>query len=98
MINVSIELDEAEVVARNLELLGALNRYIFATPEVLDRLPDNFRLVILPEDDPQLSWYHLDLLHKQGNQSKPVVIVRIRRSLPIDFSRTRPEVLVPLAV
>ena len=98
MVNVKIELDEAEVVARNLELLGALNRYIFATPEVLDRLPDDFRLVILPEDDPQLSWYNLELLHEQGDQSKPVVIVRLRQSLPVDFSLVRPEVLVPLAV
>ncbi|MBI3764177.1 MAG: hypothetical protein HY260_20235 [Chloroflexi bacterium] len=98
MVEIKIELDEVAVVNRNLELQTAFNNYIFANPDVLDRLPDRFRLVILPEDDPQLCWYNLDLLTKQGDQNKPVVIVRMRRGGQIDFAQSRPEVLVPLAV
>ena len=98
MVEITIALDEVAVVNRNLELQAMFNEYIFANPDVVDRLPDKFRLVILPEDDPQLSWYNLALLREQGDQDKPVVIVRMRRSGRIDFAQSRPEVLVPLAV
>ena len=97
MVEIRIELDEAAVVQRNLDLQAAFNNYLVANPEVLDRLPPKFRLVILPDDDPQLSWYNLNLLGKQGDQSKPVVIVRLRQSGRIDLEEAQPEVLVPLA-
>jgi hypothetical protein len=97
MVEIKIELDETAVAQRNLELQAAFNSYLVANPAVLDRLPSQFRLVILAEDDPQLSWYNLNLLGSQGDPAKPVVIVRLRQSGQIALDEITPEVLVPLA-
>jgi hypothetical protein len=37
-----------EMFERNLELQTAFMRYILDQPDILDQLPDDFRLIILP--------------------------------------------------
>ena len=82
---------------RNAKLLFDLMRHILAHPDILDRLPDNFQLVILPKDDPELLQYNLALLESHDTAGKPVVFVRMASSKRVDFERSQPSVYVPLA-
>ena len=53
-------------------------RYLLDNPQVFDALPDDFELVILPDDDPDVRLYNLDLLDRYGSEGKPVVFARVR--------------------
>ena len=39
-----------DVVERNIALTGELVRYLLEQPQVLSSLPDDFELIILPDD------------------------------------------------
>jgi hypothetical protein len=86
------------VVERNIALLGDLMRYLLAEPQILNSLPDNFELVILPEDDPEMRQYNLELLDAYGSEGKPVVFVRMKSGKETDFKRAHPSLYVPLIV
>src|SRR3990172_2085457 len=89
------KLTEDEIIQRNLDLQTAFNNYIFDHPEVLDKLPNSFRLVILPQDDPELSLLNLHMLSKRQKRDKPVVIVLMRSSGRISIT-AQPDVFLPL--
>jgi len=86
-----------KVVERNIRLLDRFTRYILAHPEILDNLPDDFELVILPDDDPEIRRYNLDVLSTHGSDGNPVVFVRLATSKKVDFERMPPNVYVPLS-
>jgi len=85
------------VVERNIALLGNLMHYVLADPQILKSLPDNFELVILPDDDPEMRLYNLELLDKYGSEDKPIGLARVKTSRAADFSQARPSLYVPLA-
>jgi hypothetical protein len=85
-----------DIVKRNITLTGAIMRYLLENPKVFKSLPDQFELVILPEDDPEIRLYNLDLLDKYGSEGKPVVLARIKSSdTPAQIT---PSIFVPVAV
>ena len=86
------------VVQRNIALLGDLMRYLLAEPQILNSLPDNFELIILPEDDVAMRQYNLDLLDTYGSEGKPVVFVRMKAGQEADFKRAQPSLYVPLTM
>ncbi len=57
MKTVTTELTEAAAsrVTRNLELAGRFTLSIVADPSILDEIPDNEEIVLIPDDDPQLA-------------------------------------------
>lgn len=81
-----------EMFERNVELQAAFMQYIMAQPDILDHLPDEYRLVILPDDDPELGWRNLELLKDQGDPDKPIVIVRMRTRKPVDLTAHPPQI------
>ena len=85
------------IVEYNIALLGRLMRYLLANPSVFNSLPDSFELVILPEDDPEIRLYNLQLLDNYGSEGKPVVLVRMKTSRETDFERVRHSLYVPVA-
>jgi len=85
------------IVERNLSLVTAVTRFILQNPLLLDRLPSDFKLVILPEDDPELSLYNLNLLTAQAARKKPVVMVRLEKVGQRNFERYPPQLYIPLA-
>lgn len=85
------------VVQRNIALLGELMRYLLAYPKLFRSLPDGFELVILPEDDPEMRRYNLELLDVYGSKGKPVVFARIKSSRTADLRKTSPSLYVPLS-
>ncbi len=82
------------IVERNITVLGQVMQYLLAEPRVLNSLPANFELVILPEDDPELREYNLELLDKFGRENKPVVFARISKNQGT-AARIRPYLYVP---
>ncbi len=90
------KLTQDEIVERNLILQTAFNQYMFDHPELLDRLPDSFRLVILPHDDPELSLINLQMLNARRKSDKPVVIVLMRSKGRVAVRQLPPDVFLPL--
>lgn len=86
-----------KVVERNIALLEKMMRYLLAEPHVFSALPDNFELVILPEDDPEMRLYNLELLDRLGSAGKPIVFARIKSARGFDLKRAKPRFYVPVA-
>jgi len=87
-----------EMFERNLELQTVFMQYLFSHSDILDRLPDDFQLIILPDDDPELGRRNLELLAHQGDSDKPLVIARMRTRRPVDLNVCPPQVFVPVAL
>ena len=85
------------VVERNIALLGDLMQFLLADPRVLASLPSDFELVILPDDDPEMRVYNLNLLDTLANQDKPIVFARLKSSKKANWRKTQPSLYVPLA-
>jgi len=86
-----------EMFRLNVDLQAAFMQYIIARPEVLDQLPDDFQLVILSDDDPELSWRNLELLKEQGDADRPIVIVRMRTQELVSLMTHPLQIFVPIA-
>ena len=72
--------------------------YLLNHPQVFGALPDKFELVILPDDDPEMRLYNLDLLDKHGSEDKPVVFARISSRVKKISKRSKPSLFVPATV
>ena len=64
---------------------------------VFDTLPDQFELIILPEDNPEMRLYNLELLDRYCLEDKPIVFARVKmyNEKPIDEQHF--NVFVPMA-
>jgi hypothetical protein len=82
-----------EIAKRNIALTGEVMRYLLENPKVFQSLPEQFELVILPEDDPEIRMYNLELLDKYGSEGKPIVFARMKSNL----LTSQPSIFVPLA-
>ena len=80
-----------EMVKKNLDLQAEFMKYVFENPEVLDKIPKDATMVILPEDDPELYKENLKIVKTQEEKKLPVVIVRMKTPKPviprIEFAR-----------
>jgi len=86
------------VVERNIALLGDLMQHLLADPRLLESLPSDFELVILPDDDPEMRLYNLRLLDAFARQDKPIVFARLKSSSRARWRQAQPSLYVPLAV
>ncbi len=87
-----------DIVERNLALTSEIMRYLLNQPQVFDALPDKFELVILPEDDPEMRLYNLELLDRYGSEGKPVVFARTKAHQLNELGQQKPSIFVPVAV
>ena len=71
-----------ELVKRNLDLHAEWMRYVFDNTDVLDRFPKGATLVILPEDDPELSADNAKAIDASRAKGFPVVVVRMKSPKP----------------
>ena len=86
---------KTNIAERNITLLGQLMEYLIDHPKMFDVLPDDFELVILPEDDPEIVLYNLDLLKRHGRQDKPIVLALGKTSA--EKINSQPSMFVPIA-
>lgn len=66
--------------------------YLMTNPNLFEALPDKFELVVLPDDDPELRAYNLDLLDRYGSEGRSVVFAR----LSVMRSEATPQVFAPV--
>ncbi len=88
----------ANVVERNLGLTEKIMRFLLDNPHVFRSLPDNFELVILPDDDPEIRSYNLELLDRYGSEGKPIVFARTKTQLVDPAQPPAPTIFIPIPV
>ncbi len=76
------EMKKEVAVKRNLDLLNEFMKYAFDNPEVMEKIPPEAELVILPVDDQKLCGYNKKMADKMYSQGKTVVLVRMKRPEP----------------
>lgn len=86
-----------DVVERNIALVGQIMQYLLDHPDVFESLPDDFELVVLPEDDPEMRLYNLELLDSYSNATKPIVFARTQSKARKGRAMARPSLFVPVA-
>lgn len=67
------------VVKKNLDLLDTFMKYAFDHPEILDKIPPDAELVILPKDDPELLRENKKLAESMTKAGKKVVVVELKK-------------------
>ncbi len=85
-----------DIVEQNLLLTGKIMSYLLNNPLVFNSLPDNFELVVLPDDDPDIRLYNLDLLDRYGSEGKPIVFARIRSKSQHRADSISPSLFAPI--
>lgn len=73
---------EKEIVNKNLDLLAEFMKYAFDNPDILDQIPTNSELVILPEDDPMLYQENIKTIKSYQKKDIPVIIVKMKTPKP----------------
>lgn len=66
-----------EIVKKNLDLFAEFMKYAFEHPEILEKIPPDGELVILPENDPILYEKNLETVRKLRNGGKKVVVFKM---------------------
>jgi hypothetical protein len=87
-----------KIVERNIILSGKIMQFLMENPEVFDSLPEKFELVILPDDDPDIRQYNLDLLDKYDSEGKSIVFARIKAHPENLHIRNKPSIFVPVNI
>ena len=86
------------IVERNISLSGKIMQYLMENPQVFSSLPDKFELVILPDDDPEIRQYNLDLIDKYGSEGNPIVFARVKVHQEKVKTQVKPSIFVPVHV
>jgi len=88
----------ANVVERNIRLSGEIMKYLLNHPETFNALPDKFELIILPDDDPEMRLYNLELLDRHGSAGKSVVFARLASRAKNISEKISPSIFVPVPI
>jgi len=72
-----------QIVKENLDLLNEFMKYAFSNPEILDKIPSDAELVILPTNVPELLHHNSLLVRKLKKHGKKVITVKMQRPEPI---------------
>jgi hypothetical protein len=86
------------IVERSIWLTGKIMQFLMDHPQVFNALPEKFELVILPDDDPDIRQYNLELLDKYGSEGKPIVFARTKGHPENLKSRVKPSIFVPVPI
>lgn len=86
------------LVERNISLSCKIMQYLMDNPQVFSSLPDKFELVILPDDDPEIRQYNLDLIDKYGSEGNPIVFARVKVHQENVKTQVKPSIFVPVHV
>ena len=68
-----------DLTKRNLELLDDFMRYAFDHPAILEQIPQDVQLVILPMDDPELSAQNRQMASDLCARGEKVVLIKLKK-------------------
>jgi hypothetical protein len=97
MKTVTTELDEATIsrVSRNLNLAGRFTLAAFNDPSILDDIPDNGEIVLIPDDDPELAESNLRGGMRSVREGKNITFHHIRAAEYPKLPKLGPVQLIP---
>lgn len=67
-----------ELFIKNQQLSTEFELYISEHPEIVDKIPDNAMIVLLPEYDEELSKRNMEIAVKNKEEGQPLVYVKVR--------------------
>ena len=73
-------MNKEKIVKKNLDLLDEFMKYAFDHPDILDEIPRDANLVLLPERDSSLEKANKKILSKLKARGEETVAIRIRTS------------------
>jgi len=76
---------KGKAIKKNLDLLNEFMKYAFKNPSILEEVPPEAELIILPVDDPELYEYNKKTADKVLSQGRKVIFVKMKK----------PEISVP---
>ena len=68
-----------QAIKKNLDLLNEFMKYAFENPKVLEGIPPEAELIILPIDDPELYEYNKKAADKMMSKGGKVVFVKMKK-------------------
>jgi len=74
-----------QAIKKNLDFLNEFMKYVFENPKVLEGIPPEAELIILPIDDPELYEYNKKAADRMMSKGGKVVFVKMKK----------PEIPVP---
>jgi len=87
-------LTKNELYLKNLILNHEFDLYVLEHPETLDEIPDYAKIVLLPEDDPELSKINLRMAEENQEPKQPIVLIRLEKLKPLASRITRFKVKI----
>ena len=73
-------MNKEKIIKKNLDLLDEFMKYAFDHPEILDEIPRDANLVLLPERDSSLEEANKKILSRLKSKGEETVAIRIRTS------------------
>ena len=70
-----------EIIKKNLDLINEFMKYAFDHPDVLDKIPMDAELVILPIDDPEL--------YNENKKTADSLLKKREKVIIVEFERPR---------
>ncbi|HHT9111139.1 MAG TPA: DUF5647 family protein [Candidatus Brocadiaceae bacterium] len=67
-----------KIIKKNLDLFNEFMKYAFEHPEILDKIPPEAELVILPTNDPEHCTINRKMATALIKKGKKVVVVRFK--------------------
>lgn len=67
-----------EIIKRNLDLLNEFMKYAFNTPDMLDKIPEDAEVVILPENDQEMYKENTKIIETLKKEGKSYVVVKMK--------------------
>lgn len=67
-----------QAIKKNLDLLNEFMKYVFENPAILEKVPPEAELIILPIDDPEFYEYNKGMADRLVSQCEEVVCVKMK--------------------
>ena len=71
-------MNKEKIIEKNLDLLDEFMKYAFDHPEILDEIPRDANLVLLPEGDSPLEKANKKILSRLKAKGEETIAIRIR--------------------
>ncbi len=83
--------DDQQLFLKNLMLTTEFNKYIIDHPDILDGIPDNALVILLPSDDPEFCSKMIGLVDHyraiDDQKDRPTIYIKIEKIAPPPPSR-----------
>ncbi len=73
-------MNKEKIIKKNLDLFDEFIKYAFDHPDILDEIPRDANLVLLPEGDSSLEKANKKILSRLKSKGEETVAIRIRAS------------------